>query len=166
MDIVLETERVSKRFWTAQNRPATLKELFIRRMKGRSSSTADELWALREISFTLKKGRSVGIIGHNGAGKSTLLRLICGLGRPTTGKIQYWGKIGSLLELGGGFNSEMTGRENLIMGGMLGGLTKRQVEALQNEIIAFAELEKSIDQPVRTYSTGMYLRSRTLILMN
>jgi lipopolysaccharide transport system ATP-binding protein len=158
VDIVLETEGVSKRFRIAQNRPETLKELFIQRMKGRSSSTADEFWALREISFTLKKGRSVGIIGHNGAGKSTLLRLICGLGRPTTGKIQYWGKIGSLLELGGGFNSEMTGRENLIMGGILGGLSKRQVEALQNEIIAFAELEKFIDQPVRTYSSGMYLR--------
>ena len=158
MDIVLEAEKVSKRFRIATNRPATFKELFIQRMKGRSSRSADELWALREISFTLKKGRSVGIIGHNGAGKSTLLRLICGLGRPTTGKIQYWGKIGSLLELGGGFNSEMTGRENLIMGGILGGLSKRQVESLQNEIIAFAELEKSIDQPVRTYSSGMYLR--------
>jgi lipopolysaccharide transport system ATP-binding protein len=158
VDIVLETEGVSKRFRIAQNRPATLKELFVQRVKGRSSSTADELWALREISFTLKKGRSVGIIGHNGAGKSTLLRLICGLGRPTTGKIKYWGKIGSLLELGGGFDPEMTGRENLIMGGILGGLSKRQVVALQNEIIAFAELEKFIDQPVRTYSSGMYLR--------
>ncbi len=158
MDIVLEAERVSKRFRIARNRPSSLKELFIQGLKGRSSKTADELWALREISFTLKKGRSVGIIGHNGAGKSTLLRLICGLGRPTSGRIQYWGKIGSLLELGGGFHFEMTGRENLIMGGILGGLSKRQVEALQKEIIAFAELEKLIDQPVRTYSSGMYLR--------
>ena len=102
MDIVLEAEKVSKRFRIARDRPSSLKELFIQRLKGRSSNTADELWALREVSFTLKKGRSVGIIGHNGAGKSTLLRLICGLGRPTTGRIQYWGKIGSLLELGGG----------------------------------------------------------------
>ena len=158
MDIVLEAEKVSKRFRNTWNRPGTLKELFIQRVKGRSSKAAGELWALREVSFTLEKGRSVGIIGHNGAGKSTLLRLICGLGRPTTGKIQYWGKIGSLLELGGGFHPEMSGRENLILGAILSGLSKRQVEALQNEIIAFAELEEFIDQPVRTYSSGMYLR--------
>jgi lipopolysaccharide transport system ATP-binding protein len=113
---------------------------------------------LRDVSVSLEKGRSLGIIGHNGAGKSTLLRLICGLGRPTTGTIRYRGQIGSLLELGSGFQPEMTGRENLLTGGILGGLSRREVEAIQDDIIAFAELEQFIDQPVRTYSSGMYLR--------
>ena len=157
MGLVLEIQKVSKRFRT-RNRPATLKELFIQRLNGRYPTAAGEHWALREVSLSLEKGRSLGIIGHNGAGKSTLLRLICGLGRPTTGTIQYWGQIGSLLELGSGFQSEMTGRENLLTGGILGGLSRREVEAIQDEIIAFAELEKFIDQPVRTYSSGMYLR--------
>src|SRR5678816_1034167 len=137
MDLVLEVQGVSKRFRTQRNRPATLKEAFIQRLNGRYPTAAGEHWALRDVSVRLEKGRSLGIIGHNGAGKSTLLRLICGLGRPTTGTIQYWGKIGSLLELGGGFNSEMTGRENLIMGGILGGLSKRQVESLQNDCLLY-----------------------------
>ena len=158
MDLALEIQGVSKRFRTQRNRPATLKELFIQRLKGRGPTGAGEHWALREISFALEKGRSLGIIGHNGAGKSTLLRLVCGLGRPTTGTIQYWGQIGSLLELGSGFQPEMTGRENLLTGGILNGLSRREVEAIQGEIIAFAELEEFIDQPVRTYSSGMYLR--------
>jgi lipopolysaccharide transport system ATP-binding protein len=158
VDLVLEIQGVSKRFRTQRNRPATLKELFIQRLNGRYPAAAGDHWALREISLSLEKGRSLGIIGHNGAGKSTLLRLICGLGRPTTGTIQYWGQIGSLLELGSGFQPEMTGRENLLTGGILGGLTRREAEAIQDEIIAFAELEEFIDQPVRTYSSGMYLR--------
>jgi lipopolysaccharide transport system ATP-binding protein len=158
MSLVLQTEGVSKRFRIQRNRPETLKELFVQRLNGRYPTAAGEHWALREISIALEKGRSLGIIGHNGAGKSTLLRLICGLGRPTTGKIQYWGQIGSLLELGSGFQSELSGRENLITGGILSGLSRRQVEAIQDDIIAFAELEEFIDQPVRTYSSGMYLR--------
>ena len=158
MNLVLEIQGVSKRFRTQRNRPATLKELLVQRLNGRYPAAAGEHWALREVSVSLEKGRSLGIIGHNGAGKSTLLRLICGLGRPTTGTIQYWGQIGSLLELGSGFQPEMTGRENLLTGGILGGLSRREVEAIQDDIIAFAELEEFIDQPVRTYSSGMYLR--------
>ena len=158
MNLVLEIQGVSKRFRTQRNRPATLKESFIQRLNGRLSRAAGEHWALRDISISLEKGRSLGIIGHNGAGKSTLLRLVCGLGRPTMGTIRYWGQIGSLLELGSGFQPEMTGRENLLTGGILGGLSRREVEAIQDEIIAFAELEEFIDQPVRTYSSGMYLR--------
>jgi lipopolysaccharide transport system ATP-binding protein len=155
---VLEIQGVSKRFRTQRNRPATLKEFFIQRLNGGQSAAAGEHWALRDVSISLEKGRSLGIIGHNGAGKSTLLRLTCGLGRPTTGTIRYWGQIGSLLELGSGFQPEMTGRENLVTGGILGGLSRREVEAIQDDIIAFAELEEFIDQPVRTYSSGMYLR--------
>jgi lipopolysaccharide transport system ATP-binding protein len=100
----------------------------------------------------------LGVIGHNGAGKSTLLRLICGLGRPTTGHISRMGQVGALLELGSGFQPDLTGRQNLITGGLLSGLTRQQVKARQDEIIAFSELEEFIDQPVRTYSSGMYSR--------
>jgi lipopolysaccharide transport system ATP-binding protein len=155
---VLIVESISKRFKVNRNRPVTLKELIIRKLKGGNDNTATTFWALQEVSFSVSQGRTLGIIGHNGAGKSTLLRLVCGLGRPTKGKIHRIGHMGSLLELGNGFNPEMSGRENLITGGILSGLTKRQVKDIQDEIIAFAELEEFVDQPVRTYSTGMYLR--------
>lgn len=158
MSKVLVVESVSKKFRIHRNRPVTLKEFLILRVTGNRDNTSKVLWALRDVSFSVEQGSTLGIIGHNGAGKSTLLRLICGLGRPTAGKIRCTGHVGSLLELGSGFNSEMTGRENLMTGGILSGLTKRQVEASRDEIIAFAELEEFIDQPVRTYSTGMYLR--------
>lgn len=157
MSAILTVENVSKCFHIRRNRPLTLKESLIQRIRGRNNPRND-LWALRDVSFSLCKGRALGIIGHNGAGKSTLLRLLCGLGRPTFGIIQRAGQVGSLLELGSGFHPEMTGRENLMTGGILSGMRKRQVEAMQNEIIAFAELENFIDQPVRTYSNGMYVR--------
>lgn len=157
MPEILTAENVSKRFHLVRNRPLTLKESLIQRLRGGYDPGSD-LWALRNVSFSLQKGRALGIIGHNGAGKSTLLRLLCGLGRPTIGSIRRTCHVGSLLELGSGFHPDMTGRENLITAGILSGLRKRQVESSQDEIIAFAELEKFIDQPVRTYSSGMYVR--------
>ena len=157
MKDILVADRVSKRFRRNPDRYATLKDLLIRRL--RAKRVADEwFWALKDVSFRLQRGCSIGIIGHNGAGKSTLLRLLCGLGRPTTGNIQCMAGVGSLLELGGGFQPELSGRENLMTAGILSGLRKKQVEALQEDIVAFAELEAFIDQPVRTYSSGMYLR--------
>jgi lipopolysaccharide transport system ATP-binding protein len=158
MPEVLIVESVSKRFEIHRNRPTTLKEAIVRGLAGRNDKSATTFWALRDVSFSVGQGGTFGIIGHNGAGKSTLLRLVCGLGRPTTGKIRRVGRLGSLLELGSGFNLEMSGRENMITGGILSGLTRRQVTARQDEIISFAEMEEFIDQPVRTYSTGMYLR--------
>jgi lipopolysaccharide transport system ATP-binding protein len=158
MPEVLIVESVSKRFEIHRNRPTTLKEAIVRGLAGRNDKSATTFWALRDVSFSVGQGGTFGIIGHNGAGKSTLLRLVCGLGRPTTGKIRRVGRLGSLLELGSGFNLEMSGRENMITGGILSGLTRRQVTAMQDEIISFAEMEEFIDQPVRTYSTGMYLR--------
>jgi lipopolysaccharide transport system ATP-binding protein len=134
-----------------------MKESLIHRLKGRHTRSGF-FWALHDVSFSLEQGRVLGIIGHNGAGKSTLLRLICGLGRPTSGRVMRAGSVGALLELGSGFHPEMTGRENLMTGGILSGLTKREVRAKEDEIIAFAELEEFIDQPVRTYSSGMYMR--------
>ena len=157
MSTVLSAESVSKRYRIQRNRPFTIKETIIQRLTGRHN-TANVFWALRDITFSVEQGRALGIIGHNGAGKSTLLRLLCGLGRPTKGCIHHIGHISGLLELGSGFHPDMTGRENLMTGGILSGLTRRQVLVKQKEIIAFAELEEFIDQPVRTYSNGMYLR--------
>jgi len=157
MELVLKVESLSKRFWIKRNRPATLKESFIQRVTGRYDK-GNPFWALRDVSFSIAQGRALGVIGHNGAGKSTLLRLVCGLGRPTTGRIYCQGHAGTLLELGTGFHPDLTGRENLMTGGILSGLSRRQVRAKEEEIISFAELEEFIGQPVRTYSSGMYLR--------
>lgn len=157
MSAVLSVASVSKRYRIQRNRPFTLKESIIQRLTGRHNK-GNILWALRDVTFSVEKGKSMGIIGHNGAGKSTLLRLLCGLGRPTKGYIRRIGHVSGLLELGSGFHPDLTGRENLMTGGLLNGLTKRQVLAKQSEIITFAELEEFIDQPVRTYSSGMFLR--------
>lgn len=157
MKNILVADRVSKRFRHNPDRYGTLKELLMRRLL--SKPVREEwFWALKDVSFRIQRGCSIGIIGHNGAGKSTLLRLLSGLGRPTTGSIRCLAGVGSLLELGGGFQPELSGRENLMTAGILSGLRRKQVEALQEDIIAFAELESFIDQPVRTYSSGMYLR--------
>jgi lipopolysaccharide transport system ATP-binding protein len=157
MPTVLQVRYVSKAFQLHRNRPVTLKESLVRRFTGRHDQ-ANQVWALQNVSFAVERGRSLGIIGHNGAGKSTLLRLICGLGRPTSGTIQCVGHVSGLLELGSGFHPDMSGRENIMTGGLLSGMTAREVRAQIDEIVAFAELEDAIDQPIRTYSNGMYLR--------
>lgn len=154
---VLTADAVSKKYRLQRNRPLTLHELFVKGLTGRLEP-AKTFWALKDINFELLPARSLGIIGHNGAGKSTLLRLLCGLGRPTQGRIKRFGNISGLLDLGKGFHPDMTGRENLLTGGILNGLSKQQVMTLEKDIIAFSELEDFIDQPVRTYSKGMYLR--------
>ncbi len=115
------------------------------------------IWALSDVSFEVHPGQTLGIIGHNGAGKSTLLRLICGIGSPTTGTIYRASPVSALLQLTG-FHQLMSGRENIRTAGILSGLSRSQVEKMEDEMIAFAELEDFIDQPVRTYSEGMILR--------
>jgi lipopolysaccharide transport system ATP-binding protein len=157
MSAVIKAEAISKVYPLYRNRPVTLKELLVRRLTGRSE-LAQKLWALRDISFSVSRGRSLGIIGHNGAGKSTLLRLICGLGKPTSGRLIRFGHVSGLLDLGSGFHPDLTGRENIHTGGLLSGLTTREIRAIEGDIIEFAELEEFIDQPIRTYSSGMYLR--------
>ncbi|MEW6292006.1 MAG: ABC transporter ATP-binding protein [Pseudomonadota bacterium] len=117
-----------------------------------------EFTALRDVSFDVKKGETVGIIGRNGSGKSTLLQLICGILKPTAGTVQVYGRVSALLELGAGFNPEFTGRENVYFQGALQGFTKEQMEERYDEIAAFADIGEFIDQPVRIYSSGMFVR--------
>lgn len=117
-----------------------------------------EFWAVRDISFTVGQGESVGIIGRNGSGKSTLVQMIAGTLAPTSGSIRTSGQLSALLELGAGFNTEFTGRENIYLAGSIRGLTRRQVNGLLDDIVEFADIGEFLDQPVKTYSSGMYVR--------
>lgn len=117
-----------------------------------------EFWALKNVSFEIKRGDTVGIIGRNGSGKSTLLQIVCGTLSPTTGTVKTSGRIAALLELGAGFNPEFTGRENVYMSAAVLGLNKDEIDARFKDIVAFADMQEFIDQPVKTYSTGMYVR--------
>jgi lipopolysaccharide transport system ATP-binding protein len=119
---------------------------------------SERFWGLRDVSFRVAPGQMVGVVGRNGAGKSTLLRLIGGVGRPDQGNVKVKGRVGALLTLGAGFHPDLTGRENLFINGVIGGLTRREVEARLDSIIAFSELEDYIDSPLRAYSTGMQMR--------
>lgn len=157
MPRVLTVLQVSKRFFLHDHHQRTLRGVLTRLLTGRFSNSTS-LWALRDVSFDVEHGKTFGIIGHNGAGKSTLLRLLCGLSRPTHGRVVVDGRVSGILELGGGFNPNLTGRQNVLTAGILNGLTPSEVTAREQKIINFAELERFIDLPTRTYSTGMYLR--------
>lgn len=124
----------------------------------RALSCSKQYWALHDISFELEKGGSFGIIGRNGSGKSTLLQLLCGTLNPTHGEIEVNGRVAALLELGSGFNPEYSGRENIYMNGQLLGLSKQQLDQRIDNIIAFADIGDFIEQPVKTYSSGMFVR--------
>lgn len=150
----VSAERVSRRFRVHPQRTLTLKEAIVRR----SDLRARDIWALRDVSFEIEPGESVGLIGRNGSGKTTLLRLVAGIFRPTDGRMTVEGSVGSLLGLGAGFHPEFTGRENVYLNGAIHGLKRRYVRERMEEIVDFAELEPFIDLPVRTYSSGMYMR--------
>jgi ABC-type polysaccharide/polyol phosphate transport system ATPase subunit len=147
-------DRVSQRFSVATHPQRTLKDLFVAR--GRRETR--EVWALRDVSLTVDPGEAVGLVGRNGSGKTTLLKLVSHIFKPTAGRIETGGRVASLLELGAGFHPDFTGRENVYLNGSIYGLSRARVNELMDEIVAFAELERSIDLPVRTYSSGMYMR--------
>ncbi len=150
----ISVEGVSRRFRVHAREARSLKDLFVQR--GRTEPT--DVWALRDVSISVSRGEAVGLIGRNGSGKTTLLRLVAGIIKPTTGRVQTEGRIGSLLELGAGFHMDFTGRENVFLNGAIQGLRRADIRERFDEIVAFAELEHAIDRPVRTYSSGMTMR--------
>jgi ABC-type polysaccharide/polyol phosphate transport system ATPase subunit len=150
----IQLENVSRRFRVYPQRNMTLKEAVVRRRHLKP----EEIWALRDVSLTVAPGASVGFVGRNGSGKTTLLRLLAGIFAPTSGTVAVGGSVGSLLELGAGFHPDFTGRENVYLSGSIYGLKRREVERVFPEIVAFSELDRFIDFPVRTYSSGMLMR--------
>src|SRR5262249_44560626 len=117
-----------------------------------------EFWALRDVSFEARRGEAIGVVGRNGSGKSTLLEIIAGVLRPTSGSVDVTGRVAALLELGSGFNPEFTGRENAIFTGAVLGIGRTEVERRFDDIAAFADIGQFMDQPVKHYSSGMFLR--------
>ena len=127
-------------------------------LRRREKSTKDELWALKDVTFKVDSGEVLGIVGRNGAGKSTLLKVLSRITQPTSGRAEVLGRVGSLLEVGTGFHPELTGRENVYLYGAILGMSRREITAKFDEIVAFSEVERFLDTPVKRYSSGMYTR--------
>src|SRR5215813_19676 len=178
-DIVITVENVSKRYLLGHRsgeqgvyRYTALRDVigrearnFARKavdvFRGRQVVQGDEVeefWALKNVSFDVKQGEVIGIIGRNGAGKSTLLKILTRITEPTYGWVSLRGRVASLLEVGTGFHPELTGRENIFLNGAILGMTQREIQKKFDEIVAFAEVERFLDTPVKRYSSGMYVR--------
>ncbi|MEP7273042.1 MAG: ABC transporter ATP-binding protein, partial [Acidobacteriota bacterium] len=163
MDIpfAIKVENLAKRYYLGQrdNGQRTLRDaLFRGGLRGRRRRELDELWALLEVNFTVEPGEVVGIIGRNGAGKSTLLKVLSRITEPTTGRVEIYGRVGSLLEVGTGFHPELSGRENIFLNGAILGMRRAEIVRRFDEMIAFAGVERFVDTPVKRYSSGMFLR--------
>jgi ABC-type polysaccharide/polyol phosphate transport system ATPase subunit len=158
----VSVEGVSKRFRLYHEKYSSLKEKVIH--IGRIPYT--DLWALRDVAFEVKEGETLGILGRNGSGKSTLLKCVCGVLQPTSGRVVVQGKLAGLLELGAGFQQELSGRENIYLNGSMLGLSKRDVDRMFDDIVEFAELGQFIDNQVKFYSSGMYVRLGFAVAVN
>ena len=167
MKPIVRVESVSKVYRIGAGRPAltTLREAVARAarsplaaLRGRRRADDETLWALRDVSFEVYSGEVVGVIGRNGAGKSTLLKILSRITEPTTGEVELYGRAGSLLEVGTGFHPELSGRENVFLNGAILGMKRGEIVRRFDEIVAFAEIERFVDTPVKHYSSGMYMR--------
>lgn len=169
-DIAIKVENLSKCYQIYEQPRDRLKQMILPRLQRAAGAASKqyfrEFWALKDVSFEVRKGETVGIIGRNGSGKSTLLQMICGTLNPTSGRIQTNGRIAALLELGSGFNPEFTGRENVYLNGAVLGLSKDEIDERFDEIAAFADIGDFIEQPVKAYSSGMMVRLAFAVSVN
>jgi ABC-2 type transport system ATP-binding protein len=156
-DIAVNVDHVSKEFKLPHERQTSIKGALINRLKGGARSF-ERQQVLKDVSFSIKKGQFFAIVGRNGSGKSTLLKMLAGIYIPTQGHIQVNGKLTPFIELGVGFNPELTGRENVFLNGALLGFSRKEMEAMYNDIVAFAEISKFMDQKLKNYSSGMQVR--------
>lgn len=169
-DVIIRVEALGKKYRIHHQRPAqytTLRDVIADKVRGtfrpRSRDTAarsavEDFWALKDVSFEVKRGDVLGIIGRNGAGKSTLLKVLSRITEPTEGRVELDGRVASLLEVGTGFHPELTGRENIYLNGAILGMTRAEIKGKFDEIVAFAEVDRFLDTPVKRYSSGMYVR--------
>ena len=169
-DAIITAENLSKRYWLGHqaNQGDGIRHILEKVLRNpaqwfqarreQRKSGPEEFWALKEVSFQVKQGEVVGIIGRNGAGKSTLLKILSRITEPTTGRIEIVGRVASLLEVGTGFHGDLSGRENIFLNGAILGMTKVEIKKKFDEIVAFSEIEKFLDTPVKRYSSGMFVR--------
>lgn len=166
--IAIDIENVSRIYqkYSARHRFQTFKSAFVKGDLFKALKPDELVTALDEVNFQIKKGTTFGIIGENGSGKSTLLKVVAGITKPTSGRVAVRGKVSALIELGAGFHPEISGRENVYINGIMLGLSKREINEKFDEIVRFAELEEFIEAPVKTYSSGMYMRLGFSIAIN
>ena len=175
-DVVIKAENLGKKYvighQAEKDRGVTFREVLMQNARTLWNKTKDlatgkpiiqgdtleEVWALKDVSFEIRRGEAVGIIGRNGAGKSTLLKILSRITEPSTGRVTIKGRVASLLEVGTGFHPELSGRENIYLNGTILGMTRVEIKQKFDEIVAFAEVEKYLDTPVKRYSSGMYVR--------
>ena len=164
---IIQVNNISKQYCVSGSSSVapTLPEAFIAKMKsafnrgnGNHTSDSDLFWAVKDISFEVNPGEVVGIVGRNGAGKSTLLKIISRIIKPTSGEVNIYGRVGSLLEIGTGFHPDLSGRENIFLNGAIIGMRREEMRRKFDDIVAFAEVERFLDTPVKYYSSGMYVR--------